>query len=60
MKWVKQQAMRDEMESLHDNDTFDIVELPDNKSSVGGRWVFAIKDGPQDNDIYKARFVAKG
>ena len=57
-KW--KQAMREEMESLQDNDTFDVVELPDDKSSVGGRWVFAVKDGPQGSDIYKARYVAKG
>ena len=53
-------AMDEEMQSLLDNNTFDIVELPQGKSTVGGRWVYAVKEGPNGEDMYKARFVAKG
>ena len=53
-------AMNEEMEALMENDTFELVELPSGKSTIGGRWVYALKDGPQGNDIYKARYVAKG
>ena len=55
-----QLAMDDEMKSLHDNQTFEIVPLPKNKKVVGGRWVFALKEGPNDKEIFKARYVAKG
>ena len=57
-KWY--QAMLDEMNSLIENDTFDIVELPKDKTVVGGRWVYAVKESPDNQDIYKARYVAKG
>jgi hypothetical protein len=56
--WRK--AMNDEIDSLHANDTYDLVPLPPGKKTVGGRWVYSIKDGPDGSEIYKARFVAKG
>ena len=54
------EAMDEEMGSLAENDTFELVELPPGKHTVGGRWVYAIKPGPDSEDIYKARYVAKG
>ena len=27
---------------------------------MGGRWVYNVKDGPDDSEVYKARYVAKG
>ena len=51
--------MDEEMGSLDENDTYELVELPPGKQTVGGRWVYAIKPG-SDDDIYKARYVAKG
>ena len=53
-------AMDDEMESLQDNNTFDVVSLPKGKKIVGGRWVYAIKEGPDEEELFKARYVAKG
>ena len=58
LKW--KEAMDEEMGSLEENNTFELVELPPGKNTVGGRWVYAIKPGPDDEDIYKARYVAKG
>ena len=57
-KW--QEAMEDEMKSLSENDTFTVVPLPDDRKSVGGRWVFSVKLGPDAAEKYKARYVAKG
>ena len=57
-EWKK--AMEREMASLKENDTFTVVELPEGKQSVGGRWVFALKDNPDGTVRYKARYVAKG
>nr|CAN76133.1 hypothetical protein VITISV_036298 [Vitis vinifera] len=55
------QAMVDEMVALHSNGTWDLVVLPSGKSTVGCRWVYAVKVGPDGQvDRLKARLVAKG
>ncbi|RVX13401.1 Vacuolar protein sorting-associated protein 53 A [Vitis vinifera] len=56
-----QQAMVDEMAALHSNGTWDLVSLPLGKSTVGCRWVYIVKVGPDGQvDRLKARLVAKG
>jgi len=52
--------MEDEMKSLTENDTFTVVRLPDDRKSVGGRWVYSVKLDPDATEKYKARYVAKG
>ena len=52
-------AMVEELKALEDNDTFDLVPREDNET-VAGRWVFAIKLGSDNEEMYKARYVAKG
>ena len=55
------EAMDDEMRALIHNDTWDIVDLPKGKKSVGCRWIFTLKynaDGTLDR--HKARLVARG
>ena len=56
-EWGK--AMDAEINSLKENETFVVTDLPAGKSLVGGKWVFAVKGDP-DNPSYKARYVAKG
>ena len=58
--WVA--AMGEEMESLHKNQTWELVKLPRGRRVVGCKWVFKKKTGnPDDVGIrYKARLVAKG
>ena len=41
-EWRK--AMEEEMESLKENDTFDLTTLPVSKNPVGGKWVYTIKE----------------
>jgi len=54
------EAMNDEMNSLLENNTWDLTPLPEGRPAVGGKWVYAMKHG-QDGDVkFKARFVAKG
>jgi len=53
-------AMTDEMKSLLDNYTFELSHLPEGWKVVGGRWVYAVKLGPNDEEQFKARYVAKG
>eukprot|EP00253_Pinus_taeda_P029958 PITA_29958 len=58
-KWKA--AMKDEMMALGKNDTWNLVELPNNRKTVGCKWVFKLKQGVNNmEDRYKARLVAKG
>ena len=57
-KWQK--AMDDEMTALNDNDTYDLVTPPEGRKIVGGKWVYAVKNGPNGEETHKARYVAKG
>ena len=54
------QAMAEEIQSLKENDTFDLVTLPDGRNSVGGKWVFTTKENAEGTKSFKARYVAKG
>ena len=58
-KWVD--AMQDEMQSLHDNQTFDLVKLPNGKRALQNRWIYKLKhEGNSSSPRYKARLVVKG
>ncbi|XP_071905634.1 uncharacterized protein [Coffea arabica] len=54
-------AMKEEMNALERNKTWEIVNLPKGKKTVGCKWVFTLKyraDGSLER--HKARLVAKG
>ena len=52
--------MVDEMSALHKSGTQELVSLPTGKSTVGCRWIYAVKIGPDGQvDRLKARLVAK-
>src|SRR6218665_2298255 len=53
-------AVSEEMKSLLSIDTFEICRLPEGRKVIGGRWVYAVKLGPNGDEQYKARYVAKG
>jgi hypothetical protein len=56
-----QQAIRDELTSLEENNTWDVVELPASRRAVGCRWVFAHKLNERGEVVrHKARLVAQG
>jgi hypothetical protein len=58
-KW--QEAMTEEMSSLRENDTWELVNLPPGCKAIENRWVFQIKQLPDGSQgRYKARLVAKG
>ena len=58
-EWIG--AMSSEMDSLHDNDVWDLVELPKGQKVVGSKWVFKLKRN-EDGSVErcKARLVAQG
>ena len=58
-KWID--AMNEEMKSIHDNDVWDLVELPEGLKPIGCKWIFKIKrDSKVNTERYKAHLVAKG
>ncbi|GKE38513.1 retrotransposon protein, putative, ty1-copia subclass, partial [Tanacetum coccineum] len=58
-KWLN--AMNVEMQSMKDNEVWDLVDLPPNDKTVGSKWLFK-KKTDMDGAVhtYKARLVAKG
>ncbi|KAL9238973.1 hypothetical protein vseg_013336 [Gypsophila vaccaria] len=56
-----QEAMQSEIDSMHTNQVWDLVDLPDKVRPLQCKWIYKIKrslDGQPD--VYKARLVAKG
>nr|GEW73389.1 retrovirus-related Pol polyprotein from transposon TNT 1-94 [Tanacetum cinerariifolium] len=53
--------MQDEMNSLHENNTFELVKLPKGKRYVQNTWVYKLKTKElTSRPRYKARLVVKG
>ena len=50
------------MQSLHKNETWEVVPLPVGKSTIGCKWVYKRKEDHTKScgTTYKARLVAKG
>ena len=53
-------AIESEMKSLHDNQTWDLTDLPPGRTAIGSKWLFKIKKDGTGNKRFKARLVAKG
>ena len=54
-------AMQSEMDSMYDNQVWDLVDLPEKVRPLQCKWIYKIKIGLEGNpDIFKARLVAKG
>ena len=57
--WKK--AIKNEIDSLLQNQTWEIVDLPPGAKPIGSKWIFKRKYFPDGSiDKYKARLVAKG
>ncbi|KAC9852096.1 hypothetical protein E3N88_45172 [Mikania micrantha] len=58
-KWLD--AMNSEMQSMRDNQVWDLVELPPGSRAGGSKWIFKRKTDMHGNvHTYKAQLVAKG
>nr|GFA74644.1 putative retrotransposon Ty1-copia subclass protein [Tanacetum cinerariifolium] len=58
-KWLN--YMNVKMQSMKDNEVWDLVDLPPNGKTVGSKWLFK-KKTDMDGDVhtYKARLMPKG
>ncbi|XP_075158155.1 uncharacterized protein LOC142231430 [Haematobia irritans] len=57
--WIS--AMNDELKSIIDNKTWELVDLPEGRKAIGCKWVFKKKTNEKGQIIrYKARLVAQG
>lgn len=54
------EAMKEEFNSLIENNTWCLEELPDKRKSISSKWVFKTKVGPNGEVRYKARLVVRG
>ena len=57
--WLK--AMQSEVQELVDSNTWRLVDLPQGRVALGGRWVYKLKTDSKGNIVrYKARWVVQG
>jgi hypothetical protein len=52
--------MKEEMDSLANNQTWDLVQLPAGKRALQNKWVYKLKEEDGGEKRYKARLVVKG
>jgi hypothetical protein len=53
--------MDEEIDSIERNNTWDLVDLPEGKNSIGFKWVYKTKMNAEGEvEKYKARLVAQG
>ncbi|CAI7798430.1 unnamed protein product [Closterium sp. NIES-54] len=58
-EWKK--AMESELKSIEENDTWELVELPEGRKAITSKWLFKIKsDADGKMERYKSRLVVKG
>ncbi|KAM1256948.1 hypothetical protein EV1_030743 [Malus domestica] len=58
-EWMK--AMKEEIDALQQNQTWDLVPKPRDVKSISCKWVYKIKRRPDGSiERYKARLVARG
>jgi hypothetical protein len=52
--------MKEEMDTLVNNQTWDLVQLPVGKRTLQNKWVYKFKEEGGGKKWYKARLVVKG
>lgn len=60
-QWKQAMTMRDEINSLKENGTWTLTQLPNNRKAIKTKWVYKTKRDDNGKIVgYKARIVAKG
>ena len=54
------EAMQKEMNSLNENQTWELVPIPRGRKILEPKWIFKIKQDSEGNENYKARLVIRG
>ncbi|KAH9782176.1 ADP-ribosyl cyclase/cyclic ADP-ribose hydrolase [Citrus sinensis] len=57
-EWVK--TIQEEMKSLNENHTYDLVKLPKGKRALKNKWVYRLKTESNSQQRYKAKLVYEG
>ena len=52
--------MKEEMDSLVNNHTWDLVQFPAGKRALQHKWVYKLKEEDGEKKRYKDRLVVKG
>ena len=53
--------MQQELDTLHSNDTWSVVPLPNHRNVVGSKWVYKVKREANGYiALYKTQLVAQG
>jgi len=55
-----QAAMEEEMKSLEEAVTWELVPRPSHQKAIKSKWIFVVKYHPDGTTRHKARFVARG
>jgi hypothetical protein len=58
MKWEKD--MKEEMDSLENNQTWDLVQFPTRKRELQNKWVYKLNEEDGGEKGYKVGLVVKG
>ena len=55
-------SIMEEIQSLHKNQTWDLVELLEGKRAIGCKWVYKKKEAvsEKEGEKFKSRLIAKG
>ncbi|XP_074300235.1 putative mitochondrial protein AtMg00820 [Silene latifolia] len=57
-RWLE--AMKTEMDSMSENQVWDLVDFSDGVKPIGCKWIFKLKTDKDGNiNVFKARLVAK-
>ena len=52
--------MNEEIKTLHENERWELVDLPLRRKVIGNKWVFKIKNNDGLLEHYEAHLVEKG
>ena len=52
--------MKEEMDSLLENKTWDLCNFPTGKKTLQNKWVYKLKEVEGGQKIFKAKLVVKG